>query len=135
MCLPNWVWIQIFQKYCLDVNINWYKNIHKWNQQNYNATSQFIVLSKRRAKKVTQNDYDKLALNAFHKLDYHIPHNMISTFSDYPFFFCGQDHWFLGTGLSEFFWTKIAILLFKACPKPTVGLATIKGLTKARTSS
>ena len=50
-------------------------------------TSQFIVLSKRKAKKVNQNNYDKLALNAFHKLDYDIPHNMISTFSGCPFFF------------------------------------------------
>ena len=111
MCLPNWVWIQIFQKYSLDVNINWYKNINKWNQQNlkenFNATSQFIVLSKRKAKKVTQNDYDKLALNAFHKLDYHIPHNMISTFSGYPFFFCDQDHWFQRYiwNIFAFFWS------------------------------
>ena len=52
----------------------------KKSQRNFNATNQFIVLSKRKAKKVTQNDYDKLALNAFHKLDCHIPHNMISTF-------------------------------------------------------
>ena len=62
----------------------------KKSQRNFNATNQFIVLSKRKAKKVTQNDYDKLALNAFHKLDYHIPHNMISTFSGYPFFFVAR---------------------------------------------
>ena len=93
MCLPNWVWIQIFHKYSRDVNINWYKDINKWNQQNlkkhFSTTSQFIVLWKHKAKKFTENDYDKWALN-----DFHIPHNMISTCSGYPFFFCGQDHWF-----------------------------------------
>ena len=50
------------------------------------------VYSSFKAKEVTQNDFDKLVLNAFHKLDYHIPHNMISTFSGYAFFFCVQDH-------------------------------------------
>ena len=61
-------------------------------KENFNATSQFIARSKRKVKKVTQNDYDKSALNAFHKLGYHISHNLISTFSSYPFFVCGQNH-------------------------------------------
>ena len=93
MCLPNWVWIQIFQKYSLDVNKNWYKSINKWNQQNlkesFNVTSCFIVLSKRKVRKVTQNDYDKLA------------------FSGYLFFFWCQDHWFQRYiwNIFAFFWS------------------------------
>ena len=57
------------------------------SQRKFQHDKSVYSFSKRKAKKVAQNDYEKLALNAFHKLDYHILHNMISTFSGYPFFF------------------------------------------------